>query len=100
MNYLEDLASSLRFTADKLDTGRVDRYYLADLLKRAAEAIETANSRRGEPKKRKLSVELCYFDREEIYKNCTVQVLTNSATGDVSVGWWRNDTDDAHPVEK
>lgn len=31
------------------------------------------------------------FDIEEIYPNCTVQVLTNSITGEVSVGWWEND---------
>ena len=38
-----------------------------------------------------LSVETSVFDQEEIYPNCTVQVLTNSVTGEVSVGWWRND---------
>lgn len=30
------------------------------------------------------------FDIEEIYPNCTVQVLGNSVTGEVSVGWWKN----------
>lgn len=30
---------------------------------------------------------------EEIYPDCTVQVLTNTATGDVSVGRWKNETD-------
>lgn len=30
------------------------------------------------------------YDKEEIYPDCTVQVLTNTATGDVSVGWWKN----------
>lgn len=29
------------------------------------------------------------FDKEEIYHNCTVQVLTNTKTGEVSVGWWQ-----------
>ena len=38
-----------------------------------------------------LSVETNVFDQEEIYPNCTVQVLTNTVTGEVSVGWWRND---------
>lgn len=33
------------------------------------------------------------FDHCEIYPNCTVEVLTNSVTGDVSYGWWRNDTE-------
>lgn len=33
-------------------------------------------------------VEVNIYDREEIHYNCTVQVLTNSVTGAVSVGWW------------
>lgn len=36
-------------------------------------------------------VETCFYDKEEIYENCTVQVLTNTGTGDVSVGWWKNE---------
>ena len=28
------------------------------------------------------------FDRSEIFRGCTVQVLTNTATGATSVGWW------------
>lgn len=31
------------------------------------------------------------FDEEEIYENCTVQVLKNSITGEVSIGWWQGD---------
>lgn len=31
------------------------------------------------------------YDEEEIYPNCTVQVLRNSVTGKISVGWWRNE---------
>ena len=41
--------------------------------------------------------EINMFDDEEIHENCTVQVLTNSVTGETSIGWWRNDkggTDD------
>ena len=34
------------------------------------------------------------FDKEEIYQNCTVQILTNTVTGEVSVGWWKNDKED------
>lgn len=32
-----------------------------------------------------------FYDQVESYDNCTVQVLTNTKTGDVSVGWWKND---------
>ena len=35
--------------------------------------------------------EINFFDTEEVYENCTVQVLSNSITGNVSVGWWKND---------
>lgn len=30
------------------------------------------------------------YDQIEEHENCTVQILTNSVTGDVSVGWWEN----------
>lgn len=31
------------------------------------------------------------FDTVERYDNCTVEVLTNSVTGEQSVGWWDNE---------
>lgn len=37
-----------------------------------------------------VKVETNIFDKEEIFHDCTVQVLTNTVTGEVSVGWWRN----------
>jgi Lar family restriction alleviation protein len=37
-----------------------------------------------------VKVETNFFDKEETFPNCTVQVLTNTATGETSVGWWRN----------
>lgn len=33
------------------------------------------------------------FDREDLYPDCTVQVLTNTLTGETSVGWWPNETE-------
>ena len=38
-----------------------------------------------------LSLQTNIFDKEEIYPNCTVQVLTNTVTGEVSIGWWKNE---------
>lgn len=32
------------------------------------------------------------FDEVETYSDCTVQVLRCSDTGDISLGWWRNDS--------
>ena len=37
------------------------------------------------------AVECNLYDMEETYPNCTVQILRNSVTGDVSVGWVRNE---------
>lgn len=37
------------------------------------------------------AVEINIFDIEEIYPNCTVQILKNSVTGEESVGWWVNE---------
>ena len=31
------------------------------------------------------------YDTVEEYPNCTVQVLTDSKTGECSVGWWKNE---------
>ena len=39
------------------------------------------------------------YDVEEIYHNCTVQVLRNSFTGAVSIGWWPNDTEEYYEDE-
>jgi hypothetical protein len=40
-----------------------------------------------------VKVETCFYDKVETFPNCTVQVLTNTVTGDVSVGWWKNEED-------
>lgn len=34
-------------------------------------------------------IDIPIYDQEEIYHNCTVQVLFSSYTGDSSVGWWK-----------
>ena len=39
------------------------------------------------------SIEMNIFDKEEIHPNCTVQILTNTRTGEQSVGWWENPTE-------
>ena len=37
-----------------------------------------------------VAVETNIYDQEETFPDCTVQVLTNTATGETSVGWWKN----------
>ena len=34
------------------------------------------------------------YDQEEIHHGCAVQILRNSVTGDVSVGWWEESEED------
>lgn len=38
----------------------------------------------------KVSVNL--FDEMEVHENCTVEILKNTATGQISVGWYKNDS--------
>ena len=35
-----------------------------------------------------VTTEINLFDKEEIHHNCTVQVWTNTETGQTSIGWW------------
>ena len=39
-------------------------------------------------------VNLEEYDEVEIHENCTVQILKNSRTGEVSVGWWEGGIED------
>lgn len=36
-------------------------------------------------------VEVNLYEEVELHTNCTVQVLRNVLTGELSVGWWDND---------
>lgn len=36
-------------------------------------------------------IETNIFDECELHPNCTVEVLRNSITGEISIGWWDND---------
>ena len=85
MTYMEDLAASLRFKADQMEDGD---YYLVDLLRRAADARDELTKKR---QKKGPAVETNLYDMEEIHTHCNVQVLTNSLTGEVSIGWWENE---------
>lgn len=31
---------------------------------------------------------MTYYDEVEVHEGCTVEVLRNSETGEVSIGWW------------
>ncbi len=40
--------------------------------------------------KPKIKVDVNIYDKCEIHHNCTVEIWENSATGKVSVGWYKN----------
>ena len=63
------------------ETGKNTYIRLKDLMEHIDEAEAAMEAIRKIPQ---------YYDREEIIENCTVQLLINSVTGNVSVGWWRN----------
>ncbi len=65
----------------------------AQLLTEAADRIDAAEEyiRELEEDLQRLTVDPCLFDQEEVYENCTVQVLKNSHTGDISIGFWPPD---------
>ena len=42
--------------------------------------------------KEKRARERIKYDTVDEYPNCTVQVLTDSKTGECSIGWWQNGT--------
>lgn len=46
-----------------------------------------------EPNEKKVT-ECNVYNKCEEFKNCTVQVLTNTVTGEVSVGWWQGTADE------
>ena len=53
-------------------------------------ALDMAISALGKQEgKKPLAVETNIYDQEEIHHGCTVHVLSNSVTGEVSVGWWQ-----------
>ena len=39
------------------------------------------------------NVNMSIYDEVELHTDCTVQILKNSVTGEISIGWW----DNAHP---
>lgn len=37
------------------------------------------------------TVEVNLYEEVELHTNCTVQILRNVLTGELSIGWWEND---------
>ena len=60
-----------------------DLSYFSGTLNRQLEILDLLD-------KYKENDEISFYDEEENVENCTVQILSNSKTGDISIGWWRN----------
>ena len=41
-----------------------------------------------------MKIDANMFDKETIIEGCTVQILVNSVTGEVSIGWWIGGAED------
>lgn len=37
------------------------------------------------------TIEVNLYEEVELHTNCTVQILRNVLTGELSIGWWEND---------
>ena len=44
-------------------------------------------------------VSFSLYDREDIIEGCTVHILTNTVTGEQSIGWWRGGIEDMPRIE-
>lgn len=77
MRDFDSLINDLEYAALAPDGHSTE--HIAELLSSASEVIQYLT----EP-----PVEILVYDREELYENCLVQVLTNSVTGETSVGFW------------
>jgi len=44
-------------------------------------------------------MELNMYDQCEVIEGCTVEILTNTLTGETSVGWWRGGVEDRPGME-
>ena len=38
-----------------------------------------------------IGIDVAVYDEREVHTGCTVEILRNSVTGDVSIGWWEED---------
>lgn len=45
-------------------------------------------------------MELNLYDKCEIIEGCTVEILTNTLTGETSVCWWRGGVEDRPGMEE
>lgn len=72
--------------SEERENGKPNGNITCDLTREVLNMAIAALEKQEE--KKTIIVETNIYDTEEIHHNCTVQVLRNSVTGEVSVGWW------------
>jgi hypothetical protein len=79
----EGMLEAIRMAADRIEAQQV----LVDQMQELLDGRPMTMIAEGKI----LDVEPNIFDEEEIHENCTVQILRNSQTDDISIGWWEGD---------
>lgn len=44
----------------------------------------------NEPEQNETNMDIPFYNQVDTFTDCTVQILTNTITGESSVGWWEN----------
>lgn len=69
----------------------IEAFRAAAVVERYSNSIVNALTLAATALHEKSARERIAYDTVEEYPNCTVQVLTDSKTGECSVGWWKNE---------
>ena len=82
MNCLQTLRNNVARRLDEVQSGMptTPKMELSIML----DLIDSIQRQESKP-------EISIFDKIEQHSNCTVQILSNSMTGEVSIGWWENE---------
>ena len=73
--------------SEERENGKPNGNITCDLTREVLNmAISALEKQEG---KKPIAVETNIYDQEEIHHGCAVQILRNSVTGDVSIGWWK-----------
>ena len=87
---IQELRAEIRSMRDSWEADQQERVRITELLEQAKRYPWYAELKALVTDMMQVSG---FYDTQEIYPDCTVQVWRNSRTGAVSVGWWQNGGD-------
>ena len=106
----QSLIESLRFCATRNSLSRWKRDLCTEAADKIEQLIKENESLLKQMEELSKSFEpgtsdrvvsnIAYYDQVEVFPDCTVQVLTNTETGDISYGWWKNSGTQDDPEEE